>query len=104
MKAHIYWLVAYCSTQGPLCTTWWKLRYCHAAMPQLFTGMLSWGVPQLHWTDCMVECELKLVVTIFGTVFFILVRSSPIGCHENQTELEVYQLMDTIQMMQMGVA
>ena len=52
----------------------------------------------------MVECELKLVVTIFATVFLIMVGSSPRGCHENQTELEVYQLMDSTQMMQMGVA
>ena len=33
-----------------------------------------------------------------------MVRSSLRGCHENKTELEVYQLLDTIQMMQMGVA
>ena len=104
MHSHIYWWVAYCSTRGPLCTTQWKLMYCHAAMPQLSTGMLFYGVPQLHWTDCMVECEQKHVVTIFVTVFLILVWSSPTGCHENPTELEVYQLMDTIQMMQMGVA
>ena len=104
MHSHIFLLVAYCSMRGSLHTTLWNLRYCHAAMQKLSNGMLFFGVPYLHWTNCMVECEQKLVFTLFVTIFLIMVGSSPRRCHANQTELEVYQLMDSTQMMQMGVA
>ena len=44
------------------------------------------------------------MVTIFATVILLQVRSSQRGCNEKRSDLEVYELMNAIQMMQKGVS